>query len=224
MRRLSLPFALLLALLAPIGAPLRAQTVDPGMSRADVVRLLGKPTGERSSGNHTYLFYRNGCERSCGMQDLVVLDDGKVTDAIFRAAGRRFSGTSSSPAQVPPDASRHRARASLPAGARRGGIVQGSDAPSSPTVAPAPRPRTVRGVAGSAPAPSPAAGDSGARAAAQPRTMPGPVRVPVLPRDTQIGVQPRERGQRTLPGPVRVPIVPRDTQVARPDSARKPRD
>lgn len=220
MRRTPFVLAALSALALLAATPLAAQTVDPGMSRDEVVRLLGKPTGERSTGTRTYLFFRNGCERSCGMHDLVVLEDGKVTDAIFRARGRSYSGASSSPAQVPPA----RARARLPQGARRGGIVQGSDAPGA-APAPARRPSTVRGVAGAAqPARAAAPADSAARDAARPRVQPGPVRVPVLPRDTQIGVQPRERGQRTLPGPVTVPTVPRDTQVARPDSTRKPRD
>ena len=34
----------------------------------------------------TYLLYRNGCEKKCGMNDLVVLDSGKVVDAVFRSS------------------------------------------------------------------------------------------------------------------------------------------
>jgi hypothetical protein len=34
------------------------------------------------------------------MNDLVVLDSGKVVDAIFRATGRKYSGTSSSPRMI----------------------------------------------------------------------------------------------------------------------------
>lgn len=114
-----------------VASPLAAQdagvVIDPGMTRAEVVERLGKPLNERKSGDHTYLFYRNGCEKSCGMNDLVVLDDGKVSDAIFRAAGRHYSGNSSSPTGVKP--AKSQATEGGDAGvaavrrAKRGGIV-----------------------------------------------------------------------------------------------------
>ena len=114
-----------------VASPLAAQdagvVIDPGMTRAEVVERLGKPLNERKSGDHTYLFYRNGCEKSCGMNDLVVLDDGKVSDAIFRAPGRHYSGNSSSPTGVKP--ARSKATEGGDAGvaavrrAKRGGIV-----------------------------------------------------------------------------------------------------
>jgi hypothetical protein len=72
-------------------------TIDPGMTRAQVVAKLGEPMSTRTYEGHTYLLYKNGCERSCGMSDLVVLDSDKVVDAIFRSNARHFSGTSSSP-------------------------------------------------------------------------------------------------------------------------------
>ena len=91
---------LLLSLIA--AAPLSAQAViDPGMSRALVLARLGKPAVERSSGDATYLFYTNGCNRTCGMNDVVVLDKGIVVDAVFRSAKHRYSGTSSSPRAIP---------------------------------------------------------------------------------------------------------------------------
>ena len=71
------------------------------MTRAEVVERLGKPLNERKSGDHTYLYYRNGCEKTCGMNDVVMLDDGKVSDAIFRSSSRHYSGESSSPNGVP---------------------------------------------------------------------------------------------------------------------------
>jgi hypothetical protein len=74
--------------------------VDPGMSRAQVVTALGEPYSSRSRGEFTYLLYRNGCEKTCGMDDLVVLDDGKVVDAVFRSAARHYTGTSSSPHMI----------------------------------------------------------------------------------------------------------------------------
>ncbi|HEY5491111.1 MAG TPA: hypothetical protein VIK25_07935 [Gemmatimonadaceae bacterium] len=91
---------LLLSLIA--AAPLSAQAViDPGMSRTLVLARLGRPAVERSTGDATYLFYANNCPRTCGMNDVVVLDKGIVVDAVFRSAKRRYSGTSSSPRSIP---------------------------------------------------------------------------------------------------------------------------
>ncbi len=75
-------------------------TIDPGMTRAQVVAKLGEPMSTRTYDGHTYLLYKNGCERSCGMSDLVVLDSDKVVDAVFRSNARRYSGTSSSPRMI----------------------------------------------------------------------------------------------------------------------------
>jgi hypothetical protein len=120
-------FIAALAAAAPLAAQDAAVVVDPGMTRAEVIDRLGKPLNERKSGDHTYLFYRNGCEKTCGMNDLVVLDDGKVSDAIFRSPGRRYSGTSSSPAGVKPSRSKSEARGDSAVAtvrrARRGGLV-----------------------------------------------------------------------------------------------------
>jgi hypothetical protein len=91
-----------MAAAAPLAAQDAAATVDPGMTRAEVVDRLGKPLNERKSGDHTYLYYRNGCEKTCGMNDLVILDGDKVTDAIFRSPSRHYSGNSSSPVGVKP--------------------------------------------------------------------------------------------------------------------------
>lgn len=77
-------------------------TVDPGMSRAQVVARLGRPTAERTAGQYTYLFYRNGCVRTCGMDDLVVLQHDAVVDAVFRSPNRHYSGPSSSPTALAP--------------------------------------------------------------------------------------------------------------------------
>jgi len=75
-------------------------TIDPGMTRAQVVAKLGEPLSTRSYDGHTYLLYKNGCEKKCGMNDLVVLDSGKVVDAVFRSGARHYSGTSSSPKMI----------------------------------------------------------------------------------------------------------------------------
>ncbi len=54
------------------------------MSRDQVVEKLGEPVSARTYDSHTYLMYKNGCEKTCGMNDLVILDSGKVVDAVFR--------------------------------------------------------------------------------------------------------------------------------------------
>ncbi len=90
-----------LAMLA--AAPVHAQsaaTIDPGMTQPQVVERLGKPLSERTYGSFTYLFYKNGCEKKCGMNDLVVLDSNKVVDAVFRSSARKYSGESSSPHMI----------------------------------------------------------------------------------------------------------------------------
>ena len=75
-------------------------TIDSGMTRAQVVAKLGEPMSTRTYDGHTYLLYKNGCERTCGMSDLVVLDSDKVVDAVFRSNARHYSGTSSSPRMI----------------------------------------------------------------------------------------------------------------------------
>jgi hypothetical protein len=72
-------------------------TVAPGMAREQVVALWGAPVAERTAGAWTYLYYRNGCEVSCGTFDVVFLENGQVVDAIVRARGHGYAGTSSSP-------------------------------------------------------------------------------------------------------------------------------
>ena len=93
---------LLLSLALAVAPPAMAQGVvqiDPGMTRAQVVERLGNPATERASGGFTYLFFINGCERTCGMNDLVTLKGDTVIDAIFRAPQRTYSGRSTSPEQ-----------------------------------------------------------------------------------------------------------------------------
>lgn len=95
MRRL---FLLLLASALPLSAQV---VIDPGMPKAQVVARLGAPAVERTTGDATFLFFRNDCHRTCGMNDIVVLNKGVVVDAIFRSAKRRYSGASSSPRMIP---------------------------------------------------------------------------------------------------------------------------
>lgn len=92
---------LVLSFLAAL-QPLSGQAViDPGMPKTQVIARLGAPALERTTGDATYLFYKNGCERTCGMNDVVLLDKGAVVDAVFRSEKRRYSGSSSSPRAIP---------------------------------------------------------------------------------------------------------------------------
>ena len=112
-------------------AAIQGGTIDPGMTREQVVERLGEPASVRAQGKFTYLFYHNGCERTCGMSDLVVLDDGRVTDAIFRAPERHYTGASSSPVEK--------------RGAPRGGKLR-VDVPSAEDETPSRPPARVTGV------------------------------------------------------------------------------
>lgn len=77
--------------------PTRAGTVDPGMTREQVVEAWGEPAVERAAEDWLYMHYRNGCEVTCGTDDIVFLQDGQVVDAIVRWQGHTYSGVSSSP-------------------------------------------------------------------------------------------------------------------------------
>jgi hypothetical protein len=76
--------------------------ISPGMSRAQVVAALGTPATQRTASEFTYMFYQNACGRECGMNDLVILRNDSVSDAIFRSPSRHYTGTSSSPEQATP--------------------------------------------------------------------------------------------------------------------------
>lgn len=86
--------------------------VSPGMTRAQVVAALGAPATQRTASEFTYMFYPNSCGRACGMNDLVILKNDSVSDAIFRSPNRHYTGTSSSPEQVTPAVAPHRPRSS----------------------------------------------------------------------------------------------------------------
>jgi hypothetical protein len=91
-------------------------TIDPGMTKQQVIERLGKPATVRTFQGTTYLLYSNSCGKSCGMQDLVVLDGDAVVDAVFRSPNRHYTGTSSSPVATKPNArSAHGATLAMPA-------------------------------------------------------------------------------------------------------------
>lgn len=88
--------------------PTATGTVDPGMSRESVIATWGEPVVERAEGDWTYLYFRNGCEISCGTFDIVFLQGDQVVDAVVRGTGHMYSGVSSSPPDreagfTPPD-------------------------------------------------------------------------------------------------------------------------
>src|SRR5678815_3954393 len=90
LRRTVRALGVAIALFAAAGrlaAQQEPRSIDPGMTRAQVVERLGRPKGERSAGEFTYLFYANGCLKKCGIDDVVTLQNDAVVDAIFRGAG-----------------------------------------------------------------------------------------------------------------------------------------
>jgi hypothetical protein len=124
-------------------------TIAPGMSRAKVVAALGAPTTERTVAEFRYLFYQNACGRRCGMNDLVILRNDAVVDAIFRSPSRRYTGTSSSPAPVSAKEAAERApsagaaKSATPGSVRMKPPAEANDARPSipnnaPTLGPAP--------------------------------------------------------------------------------------
>jgi hypothetical protein len=97
-----------LALLAlPVArAAAQATTVRAGMTLDEVKAAWGEPSATRARGAFTYLTFPTACLPGCGTHDIVILQDGKVVDAIARSNGRRYEGTASytqrAPAYTPP--------------------------------------------------------------------------------------------------------------------------
>ncbi|HET7456094.1 MAG TPA: hypothetical protein VFJ74_00460 [Gemmatimonadaceae bacterium] len=144
------------SLAAGMPAALAAQqdrTIDAGMTHAQVVERLGKPKGERTAGEYTYLFYGNNCLKRCGIDDVVTLQNDAVVDAIFRSPNRHYTGESSSPRALDAAAARGTRSAittsdgsAAPASPGRGGFVVGSPAGAADSSA-KPRSRRGRGTA-----------------------------------------------------------------------------
>jgi hypothetical protein len=95
-------YVLAVAVILCSASTLRAQSIDPGMNKVQVVERLGQPFAERTAGAFTYLFYSNGREYERGMSDLIILQNDAVVDAIFRSPSRSYTGRSSSPEDVMP--------------------------------------------------------------------------------------------------------------------------
>jgi hypothetical protein len=81
--------------------PTDTGTVNPGMTRDEVIAIWGAPVAERTLGAWTYLYFRNGCEVSCGTFDVVFLENGQVVNAIVRGPGHAYGGMSTSPPGQP---------------------------------------------------------------------------------------------------------------------------
>jgi len=64
-------------------------TIAPGMSEREVYSLWGAPAEVRRAGEYTYLFFNNGCERTCGTAD--------VRDPAERGRHRRHRPLGRSP-------------------------------------------------------------------------------------------------------------------------------
>ena len=60
LRVIVLSTALLIATAAAGVQGAAAQSIDPGMTKSQVIERLGAPAAERSTGAYTYLFYQNG--------------------------------------------------------------------------------------------------------------------------------------------------------------------
>jgi outer membrane protein assembly factor BamE (lipoprotein component of BamABCDE complex) len=97
MRKLTLAAILLVAIAGSVAAQ---ASIDPGMTKEQVIARLGKPASEHSKGTTTYLYYKNGQEKKMGMSDMVAIENDKVVDAVFRSSQRKYTGKSSSPAPV----------------------------------------------------------------------------------------------------------------------------
>ncbi|HWZ60767.1 MAG TPA: hypothetical protein VNW46_17415 [Gemmatimonadaceae bacterium] len=130
-----------LLLSAFLAAPAAAQDgpilIEPGMSQEQVVARLGHPVVERHDGARTYLTFDNDCGRSCGGDDLVILDNDAVVDAVFRTGRRRYAGTGSATTLTSSTSQRPTPEPIRPASAadsaHRGGIVYMGPRPPAAT-------------------------------------------------------------------------------------------
>jgi len=89
-------------LLTAAATVVQAQTpVRPGMSAEQVTAAWGAPTSTRTKGEFTYLNYPSSCMPACGTQDVVILQGGKVVDAIARSSNHPYDGPSSLTGKAP---------------------------------------------------------------------------------------------------------------------------
>lgn len=93
---------LALALLAGCAASAAAQApVKPGMNAEQVTAAWGAPTATRTRGDYTYMSYPSSCMPACGTQDVVILKNGVVVDAVARSSNHVYDGQSSVGGKAP---------------------------------------------------------------------------------------------------------------------------
>jgi hypothetical protein len=94
--------ALVVVLLAGTHRALVAQApVKPGMTSDQVIAAWGQPSSTRVRGTFTYLSYPSDCMPGCGTQDVVILQDGKVVDAVARSKNHVYDGASTVGTKAP---------------------------------------------------------------------------------------------------------------------------
>jgi hypothetical protein len=96
--------AAIAVLVAPrvAAAQTKPVSIDPGMTKEQVLARLGNPSEESHSGSFTYLLYNSDCGARCRQDDLVVLERGVVTDAVFQSGKRTYTGQSAQPSALQP--------------------------------------------------------------------------------------------------------------------------
>ena len=121
-----------------VAGPLGAQSasISPGMTRQQVIDVLGRPASERHFGAHDYLLFDAGCARKCG-DDLVILDHDAVVDAVIRSAGHTYTGSEAPTTLMVNGAQRPATPPITPASAadsthRSGMVFEGPRPPAAP--------------------------------------------------------------------------------------------
>ncbi|HXY31852.1 MAG TPA: outer membrane protein assembly factor BamE [Gemmatimonadaceae bacterium] len=167
------------ASIAPVaGAQGSDQSIDPGMSKKQVIEHLGQPATTRTYNGKTYMLYTNKC-KSCGMQDVVILENDAVVDAVFRDPNRHYTGNSSSPEAL--TASQAKTKVGPLTVSEPAANPAPKSAPAAPTqaekVTPAPPPPPAPPTA-SAPAPLPPPAAAPPAPAPAPPAPPAPAGMP----------------------------------------------
>lgn len=179
--------AIVLLCVAAVSAGAQApRSIDPGMSQTQVVERLGDPTLSRTAGDFTYLFYKNGCVKSCGMDDVVILRKDSVVDAMFRSTERAYTGKSSSPKAIPADVAA-RTRPGVRDTATPEPVQAGHPKPtladSASAKAPTAKPADVKKTPRHRPRPQAAPAQTPPDSAARDSIMKGSLRIKVMPKN-----------------------------------------
>lgn len=96
------PILLAMLLLGAASRDAVAQTpVRPGMTAEEVTAAWGAPSATRTRGDFTYMSYPSSCMPACGTQDVVILQGGKVVDAVARSSNHPYDGLSSLSGKAP---------------------------------------------------------------------------------------------------------------------------